>query len=137
MISGSMTHTKDMLELEKSLEIMGHDVVPPVGTDIHLEDPFFQDDLERNLKASIHTDILRKNFDQLAKQDALLVFNKSKNNIKGYMGTAMLMELAVAYFLGKKIFILYDIPHFNDHRWAHEVNIMQPIFLHGDLEKIV
>lgn len=136
MISGSMVFSRDMLELKKQLEKIGHSVVLPIGIEYHLEDPEYHAKLEESIPKLVEEDIMRKNFDQLASQDAVLIFNKKKNNIFGYMGVSMLMELALAYFLNKKIFILYDIPHFNDHRWAHEVMIMQPTFLQGDILRI-
>lgn len=136
MITGSMTFSKDMLKLKKQLEKIGHTVVVPIGIDPHLEDPEYHSKLQESIPKLVEGDIMRKNFNQLANQEAILTFNKKKNNINGYVGVSMLMELALAYFLNKKIFILNDIPHFNDHRWAHEVTIMQPIFLNGDLSKI-
>lgn len=137
MISGSMTFSKQMIELKAELDKLGHTALLPIGIEPHLEDASYQDDLERNTSELIQNDIMRKNFNQLSEQEAILVFNKSKNNIDGYMGVSMLMEMAIAYFLGKKIFLWSDIPHFNEHRWAHEVLIMQPTFIKGDLTKIV
>jgi hypothetical protein len=46
------------------------------------------------------------------------------------------MEIGLARYLGKKIFILNELPHHNDHRWVHEVRIMQPVILNGNLEKV-
>lgn len=136
MISGSSKFAKEMFELQDKLLKLGHTAVAPLGMEPHLADPTFFDNLEDNLEFCIKNDIMRKNFNQLAEQDAVLVFNKEKNGIQGYMGVSTLMEAGIAHFLHKKIFIMYDIPDFNDHRWAHEVSIMQPIFIHGDLTKI-
>lgn len=136
MISGSMTFAHDILTLQKKLEKLGHQIALPLGMEPHLTDSTFPDNLEGDLKYCIENDVIRKNFEQIRDQDAMLVFNKKKNDIDGYMGVSMLMELAIAYFLKKKIFILYDIPHFRQHRWAHEVTIMQPIMLHGKLGNI-
>jgi hypothetical protein len=80
--------------------------------------------------------VLRVGFDLVVKADAILVLNFPKNGINGYIGTSTLMELGIAHYFGKKIFILNDIPDFNKVRWAHEVAIMQPVILKGDLAKI-
>lgn len=136
MICGSMTFAHDMTDLQKKLEKLGHKVFPPIGMEPHLADPTFPDNLEDDLKFCIENDVMRRNFKQLAEQDAVLIFNKKKNGVEGYMGVSTLMEAGIAHFLNKKIFILYKIPHFNEHRWAHEVSIMQPIFLEGDLTRI-
>lgn len=136
MISGSMTFAHDMLVLEKELQKLGHNVYLPLGMEPHLADSTFPDNLKDDLTFCLENDVIRKNFDQLAEMDAILIFNKKKNDIEGYMGVSTLMELGIAYFLKKKLFIFYDIPHFNKHRFAHEVTIMQPTFLHEKLEDI-
>lgn len=136
MICGSMKYVKEMVKLEQELKALDHNVVLPIGFEKNLEIPNFTDNLEEDLEYCIREDIMRKNFNQISKQDAILVVNKSKHGIDGYLGTAVLMELAIAYFLKKKIFLLHDIPHFNEHRWAHEVTIMQPTILKGDILKI-
>lgn len=136
MISGSMTFVHDMQVLQVKLEELGHKVCLPIGIEPHLTDPSYQDDLDRNIPELIKEDIMQRNFKQIEAQDGIVVINKMKNGVDGYMGTSMLMEMAIAYFLGKKIFILHTIPHYNNHRWAHEVTIMQPVFINEDLKKI-
>jgi len=137
MICGSTTFAHDMLKLKNDLEMLGHDVKTPLGMEPHLTDPSFGDNLEENLKFCIENDVMRANFNQIKDRDAVLIFNKMKNNIEGYIGVSVLMEMAIAHFLNKKIFIMYEIPHFNNHRWAHEVSIMQPTVINEDLTKIM
>ncbi len=136
MICGSTTFAQDMLDIKSELEKFRHEVKVPLGMEPHLIDPSFGDNLEENLKFCIDNDIMRANFNQIKDGDAILVFNKKKNTIEGYIGVSVLMEMAIAHFLHKKIFIMYEIPHFNNHRWAHEVSIMQPKIIKGDLFKI-
>lgn len=136
MISSSMKFAKDIVKLRDELQKMGHDAIIPYGTEPHLTDSSFVENLEDNMKYCIEDDVMMKNFKLIQDQDAILVYNKKRNNINGYIGTSALMEVAIAYYLKKKIFIMYDIPHFDTHRWAHEVTIMQPTFLKGDISKI-
>lgn len=136
MISGSMTFAHDMIDLKQKLKELGHTVVLPIGMEPHLNDSTFVDNLDKNLAFCIEDDVMLRNFKQIEDQEGILVFNKEKNNTPGYMGISTLMECAIARYLGKKVFIMYDIPDYNTHRWAHEVTIMQPTFLHGNLEKI-
>lgn len=136
MISGSMTFVHDMVRLEEKLKKLGHTVCLPIGMEPHFTDPMFVDNLDENLAFCIEDDIMVKNFKQIEDQEALLVFNKKKNNSDGYMGISTLMECAIAKYLGKKIFIMFDLPSFNTHRWAHEVTIMQPVMLHGNLKNL-
>lgn len=136
MISGSMSFVADMLEIKKQLEDLGHTITLPYGMEPHLRDKTFVDNLDENLAFCIEDDVMVKNFKQIENQDGIFVYNKEKNNTPGYMGISTLMECAIARYLGKKIFILFDIPHFDTHRWSHEVQIMQPVFLHGNLKDI-
>ena len=137
MISGSMTFVHDMILLQKKLETLGHIVCLPIGIEPHLKDPSYQDDLDKNTPELIKEDIMLRNFKQIEVQDGIIILNKKKNGIDGYMGTSMLMEMAIAHFLEKKIFVMHNIPHYNTHRWAHEVTIMQPVFINEDLKKIM
>src|SRR3989344_7809336 len=45
-------------------------------------------------------------FKKIVKGDSILVINNTKHGVKGYIGGNVLMEMAIAYFLKKKIFIL-------------------------------
>jgi len=46
------------------------------------------------------------------------------------------MEMGLAYYLRKKIFLLYPPPPVKQEKYTHEVLIMQPVILDGDLDKI-
>ncbi len=135
-IIGSMKFAKDMVELKKELNLMGHEASIPVGTEPHLKDKNFVENLEKNLKFCIENNVMRDNFEQVAKHDAVLVLNKKRNGIDGYIGISALLEMGIAHYLKKKIFLMFPTPHYNDARWAHEVAIMEPKVLNGDVSKI-
>lgn len=136
MILGSMSFIKDMIAVKKALDKLGYKASIPLGTEPHQKDSSFVDSLEENLKFCIKNNVMKGNFDLVAKNDAVLVLNHRKNGIDGYIGVSVLMEMAIAHHLNKKIFIYNNIPHFNDVRWAHEVTIIQPKIINGDLTKI-
>lgn len=136
-ICGSMTFAKEMKKTRKKLEELGHTVTVPTNTEEHISDPTFQNNLSLNLLEGRKNDVLKKNFDLIALSDAILVLNYSKNSIDGYVGTSTLMEIGLAYYLGKKVFLFNKIPHYNDVRWAHELEIIQPVIINQDLIKIV
>lgn len=136
MIIGSMKFAKDMVQLKNDLEKLGHIAHFPIGTENHLTDNTFVDRLEDNLQWVVKEDIMRKNFQQVADADAVLVVNKTRNDIDGYIGISALMEMAIAHFLNKKIFLLNQYPPFEEHRWAQEVAIMQPTIINNKLEEI-
>jgi len=135
-IIGSMKFAEDMVKIQKQLDELGHTSAVPIGTDPHLTDKTFIDNLDDNLEYCITHDIMRKNFQQVADSDAVLVLNYKKNDIEGYIGVSALMEMGVAHFLNKKIFLMNETPDFKNARWAHEVAIMQPTIIKGDLTKI-
>lgn len=137
MISGSMAFSKEMMETKKALEALGHVVLVPHDIETHLENPDFVDDLQHNLPYAQETDIMRKCFALVAESDGVLVLNLDRKGISGYIGTSTLMEIGLAYYLQKKLFLYKDIPHWDEVRWAHEINIMQPVIIHGDLKKVV
>lgn len=132
-----MAFVKEMIQTKKALEKMGHKVQIPYGSEPHLKDSRFVDSLEDNLKFCIENNIMKRCFDQVAESDAIIILNNKRNGIEGYIGTSALMEMGIAHFLGKKIFLWNPVPHYNNIRWAHEVNIMQPVQLNGDLKKII
>jgi len=136
MICGSMTFAKEMVEAQKKLEALGHDAEVPCDTEEHVNDPNFIDDLEKDKKHCIENQIMEKCFKKIEENDAIVVLNYPKNGIKGYIGTASLMEIGIARHFGKKIFLLNPPPHHSEVRWAHEVSILQPIILNGDLSEV-
>lgn len=116
MIISSMTFAKDIKIKQQYLEEKGFKVSIPLDTDFMIKNPDIQDNLDEDLKHVIETDQLRANFNQIAENDAVLVLNHPKNGIDGYLGTSVLMELAIAYYLKKKIFLLYSPPNYKEHR---------------------
>ena len=73
-------------------------------------------------------------FDKVACSDAILVLNYDKNNIKGYIGGNTLMEMGLAFFLKKKIYLFNNIPKLS---YKEEILGVRPFVLEGDLSKIV
>ena len=75
-----------------------------------------------------------EHFDKVAWSDAILVANYDKNNINGYIGGNTLMEMGLAFFLKKKIYLLNPIPEIS---YKEEILGMKPVLLNGDLSRIV
>ncbi len=49
---------------------------------------------------------IKNHFDRIKQSDAILVLNYEKKGIGGYIGSNTLMEIGVAFSLGKAIYIL-------------------------------
>ena len=131
-----MTFSKEMVKAKDELEKLGHTVSLPCDVDLHVEDPNAIDDFKANYDHCIANNIIKKCFNKVEASEAILVLNFPKNGIDGYVGTSSLMEMGLAHHFNKKIFLLHEPPTEAEHRWAHEVRIMLPIVLNGDLSKI-
>lgn len=78
-------------------------------------------------------DTIKRYFNFIKNSDAILVLNYDKNDIKNYIGGNTFLEMGFAHVLGKKIFLLNDIPNVP---YKDEILEMQPLILGGDLSKI-
>jgi len=135
-ICGSLTFANNMIEVKQKLEKLGHQVNLPPDTEIVVGGKLDHNDLEADFEHCVENDILKKHFANIERSDAVLILNYDKNGIKGYVGTSTFMEIGLAYFLNKKIFLLNLLPHHSEHRWVHEVRIINPVILNGNLSKI-
>ncbi|MBI3070437.1 MAG: hypothetical protein HYY87_04010 [Candidatus Levybacteria bacterium] len=135
-ICASMNNVKKMLQVKKKLESLGHNVFLPPGTDECLKDPELIDDLKRDLKYCLENDVMAKGFELIGRSDAILVLNYPKNGVSGYIGASVLMEIAVARYLGKRIILLNGLPSMKKARWVIEVKMMHPEIIKGDFNKL-
>ena len=121
-------------EIKKKLEDLGHEVMLPST----VEDPELE---ERTWKESdeAHVELIRKLFEDSEERvgkwcDAFYLLNYEKHDTPGYVGGAALIELYIAHRERKKIFIENDVfpgPMYD------EIMGFGPVFVHGDLSKIV
>lgn len=79
-------------------------------------------------------ELIRQHFDEIAKSDAILVTNYMKHDKPNYIGPNVLMEMAVAFYLNKQIYVLNDCPV--DSPLIDEILGLEPIFLQGDISKL-
>lgn len=135
-ISSSMTFTHQILETKKKLEEMGHEVLIPLETEDLAKNPASIEAFKVDLENGRATNILHKNFQEIAKCDALLTLNLDKRGIKGYVGPSALMEMGLAFYLGHKLFLWQDVPHWDEVPWGYEIRLMNPVLIHNDLSKI-
>jgi len=78
-----------------------------------------------------HHQRIREHFNKVAWSEAILVTNYDKNGVANYIGPNTLMEMGLAFYLGKKIYLLNPVP---DTPWKEEVLGIQPIIINGDLQ---
>jgi hypothetical protein len=92
-----------------------------------------EDDVLSNLSINNRFNVMKDHFDSIHHSNAILVLNYDKNGVKGYIGSSTLIEMGVAFFLNKKIFILNPQPNLP---LKEEIEAMKPIDLDGKLENI-
>ena len=134
-ICGSMKFHEEMRNAKKALEKMGHTVYVPKSIDLMDTAGYVHpvEDEER-IEAKIEHDFIREHFRKIEKADAILVLNYDKRGIANYIGGNTFLEMGLAYWLGKKTFLLHPIPEMD---YKTEMYAMQPVILGGDLSKLL
>lgn len=133
-ICGSMKFHNQMREVKKTLENMGH--TAPVPKSIELMDTVgyvHPTADEARIQAKIQHDFIREHFRKIEQAEAILVLNYDKKGIKNYIGGNTFLEMGLAFWLGKKIYLLNPIPAMD---YLTEMHAMQPVILHGNLAEI-
>ena len=128
-ICGSMKFAKEMLETKEELERMGHTAHVARDTELCVKDP----DLNDNIEHCSQNDVMRYHFGLIEKSDAVITLNHNKKGVDNYVGANTLIDMGIAHYLGKKIFLLNPIP---DLPCRTELHLMNPVLLEGDLGKL-
>ncbi len=142
-VCGSIAFHDEMVEIKERLEGLRHEVrIPPTevrGEDGKLipvresyrirkgwkrDDGWVWERMQENMVNHFH---------KVSWSEAVLVLNKDKNGTKGYIGGNTFLEMGLAFFLGKGIFLLNPIP---DVPYREEIVAMGPVVIGGDLERI-
>ncbi|HLE06200.1 MAG TPA: hypothetical protein VI790_02520 [Candidatus Nanoarchaeia archaeon] len=135
-ICASIAFTKEMQEAKKELETMGHEVKTP-PTEITTDDGRVLNVIDYyniRKKADGNTawvwdekeKAIKRHFEKIVWSDAILVLNLDKKGIKGYVGANTLMEMGLALHLGKKIYMINNIPEID---YKEEILGMKPIII--------
>lgn len=80
------------------------------------------------------TELMRDHFDEIAKGDAVLVINDDKHGVPGYIGPNGLMEMGLAFYLNKPIYVFNSVAQENP--VYEEVFGLGSIIIDGNLRKI-
>lgn len=130
-----MAFYRELIDIEKELEAKGFTVKIPVSAQImkkknDFEVAHFKGVFTHGEKA----EFIHKNFQEIAKGNSILVVNGEKNGIKGYIGANVLMEIGLAFYLKKKIYIWNDVEPTAPYK--EELLAFEVTFIHQDLHKI-
>ncbi len=130
-----MQFHKEMSRAQLDVQAMVHTVYVPKSIELMETIGYVHPDIdEAKVAAKIQHDFIREHFKKIEKSDAILVLNYDKKGIQHYIGGNTFLEIGLAYWLGKKMFLLNPIP---DMDYITELHAMQPVVIHGDLSKIV
>lgn len=134
-ICGSMQFHEEMRSIQAKLEAAGHAVLVPKSLELMDRKDFVHPtEDEGRIQAKIEHDFIREHFRKIEEADAILVLNYKKKGTPNYIGGNTFLEMGLAFWLGKKIFLLNPVPQMD---YLTEMHAMQPIVINGDLSKIV
>jgi len=138
-ICSSVAFYKQVIEARNQLEAMGYEVIVPevakrmeAANDYVVEHfkPWFADPNDYPKKG----EFMRGHFEEVAKGDATFVMNYQKNGVDNYIGGNVLMEMGLAFYLKKPMFILNEAP--TESAFLEEILGLGCTILHGKLEDI-
>lgn len=138
-ICASAAHFKEVVEIGKKLTDLGYRVYLPKTAELMQKTGNFQvADYKTWWKDAKDYDkktaLIREHFSKIDQGDAILVVNLEKNGVKGYIGGNTLMEMGLAFFLGKPIYIYQPLSENPANK--EEIYALQPIFLQGNLNDL-
>lgn len=140
VICASLDFTEKVKEIANQLTKLGHQVTIPKTIKmiwkgrVSLEQIIKEKKNGKISKRAIRLNVIKHYFEKIKEADAVLVLNFDKKGIKNYIGGNVFLEMGFAHVLGKKIFLLNEIPKMP---YRAEIETMQPIVLKGELSKII
>jgi len=114
VICSSASFYKQVIGVQKQLKDLGFKVVVPLTANKMVKSNDFKVEtyktwMERPEDYKRKAYLTKKHFKEIEKGDTILVLNYQKNGKNGYIGGAVLMEMALAFYLKKPIYILNQI----------------------------
>jgi hypothetical protein len=142
-ICGSIAFYEKMCKTKKELENKGHEVdIPPCelrddsGRIISVQEYYKIRKAEKVDESWVWERkkwAILKHFEKVKWADTILVLNYEKNSMEGYIGANTLIEMGLALYLNKPIYLLNKIPEI---AYKEEILGMKPVVIDGNLELI-
>lgn len=149
-ICGSIEFYKEMESARDKLVKHGHEIKIP---ELTLEAPqefggskkvYFGQYIEQNggIDAfpaeheiwNLKEDAINDHYEKINWCDGILIINHKKRSTDGYVGGNTLIEIGVAFYLKKKIYILNPVS--SELSYKQEIMGMKPVILNGNLSII-
>lgn len=130
-----MNFYQDLVRIEGLLRDQGHDIYIPQSAKVMKEKNDYEvSHVKGVLSYAERAQLIKKNFEEIRESDAILVINNDKNGMKNYIGPNVLMEIALAFYFGKRIYILNPVEP--NSPYLEELRCFGVEEINGDLEKI-
>ena len=127
LIHASLDFKQAMVDAKNYIEDNStHKVILPELTryqdirDVHGDDETF---------TKIKNRLTKENFQNVENCDALFIINYSHRGINNYIGGNSFMEMVIAFYLKKQIYLLNDIPE--GMAYTEEVKSLYPTVIHS------
>lgn len=149
-ICGSIAFYQEMEQLKEELEVNGHEVFIPLLSNEaptkmgggkkmnfgkYVEDNGGIDNFPPGHEIwNLKEKAIRDHFDKIEWCDAIIVSNHEKKGISGYIGGNTLIEIGVAFYLKKQIYILNPVS--SELSYKQEIYGMKPVLLNNDINII-
>jgi hypothetical protein len=138
-ICSSASFYKQVVAVQAVLQAMGFEVIIPLTAekmkssgdyDVSKYKTWYGDPSDYHKK----TALMQAHFDEVARGDITLICNYEKHGVPNYIGGNVLMEMTVAFYLKKPIYILNDIPE--ESSFLEEIMGVGSIPLQGNLQAL-
>lgn len=131
-----MAFYKELVQIGEQLEMKGFLVNLPVSAQLmKKQNDFVVAHFKDTFTPSEKSEFIQTNFKKIAEGDSILVINGEKNGIKGYIGANVLMEIGLAFYLKKKIYIWNSIEE--NAPYKEELLAFHVTYIQQDIEKIL
>lgn len=118
VLCGSMKVKDKIIEIAKTLETKGYNVLLPIEC---------MQGLEKNIASRAHLDRISNPQNKI-----ILVVNETKNGIENYIGPNSFAEIAFGFYFNKQVYLLNDIYE----PYKDELIGWNVITLKGNLDKL-
>lgn len=130
---------KNAVDIKNDLKSLGFDVeLPSMAEQMNKSGDFdaskYQTWLSNPDDYKKRSELMRDHLVKISEGDAVLVLNYEKNGIQNYIGPNVLIEMSLAFWLKKPIYLINKIPEGSS--FIDEIKSMEPIELNGDVSKI-
>jgi nucleoside 2-deoxyribosyltransferase len=134
-LAASMNFYEELVRIETELKNNGFEVEIPVSAkSMKAKNDFDVTHFKGVFTPRQKGEFIQENFENIASCDAILVIHNEKNGIEGYIGANVLMEIGLAFYLKKKIYIWNQYPE--DAPYKEELLAFNVEVINQNLDKI-